>query len=93
MFPVSHILCSHPTPNGRPGVWASQGQDQESLQSAGALTTNMSLSLFLRERERERERESTYKQGRGRERIPSRLPPVSVEPDVGLELTDSEIMT
>ena len=38
-----------------------------------------------RETERERERE--------RERIPSRLCTVSTEPDVGLELTDCEIMT
>ena len=30
---------------------------------------------------------------RGRERIPSRLHTVSVEPDVGLELTNREIMT
>ena len=35
----------------------------------------------------ERERE------RGRERIPSRLYTVSVEPDAGLELTNCEIMT
>ena len=30
---------------------------------------------------------------RGRERIPSRLCTVSVEPDVGLEFTNHEIMT
>ena len=38
-----------------------------------------------RERERERERE--------KERIPSRLRTVSTEPDVGLEVTNHEIMT
>ena len=47
--------------------------------------------LFLREGERKRE------QGRGRERrrerIPSRLHAVSTEPDAGLKLTHSEIMT
>ena len=30
---------------------------------------------------------------RGKERIPSRLHTVSTEPDVGLELTNHEIMT
>ena len=30
---------------------------------------------------------------RGRERIPSRLHTVSTEPDVGLDLTNHEIMT
>ena len=43
-------------------------------------------------------REKACKQGRPerereRERIPSRLPAVSAEPDSGLELTDREIMT
>ena len=44
-----------------------------------------------------RERERVSKQGkgseRGRERIPSRLCPVSTEPDVGLKLMNREIMT
>ena len=31
--------------------------------------------------------------GRGRERIPSRLCAVSAEPDLGLDLTNCEIMT
>ena len=31
--------------------------------------------------------------GRGKERIPSRLCTIGVEPDVGLELTNREIMT
>ena len=31
--------------------------------------------------------------GRGRERIPNRLQAVSAEPDMGLELTNCEIMT
>ena len=45
--------------------------------------------------ERERERESKWGRGRekGRERIPSRLHTVSTEPNVGLQLTNSEIMT
>ena len=30
---------------------------------------------------------------RGRERIPSRIPAVSAEPDAGLDLNDHEIMT
>ena len=43
------------------------------------------VCLFIYfERERERERESEN---------PSRLHPVSAEPDVGLELTNHEIMT
>ena len=50
---------------------------------------NVLLYLFLRETEQagegQRERE--------RERIPSRLHTVSTEPDVGLELTNREIMT
>ena len=41
---------------------------------------------FERERWRGAERE------RGREKIPSRLPSVSVEPDRGLDLTNLEIM-
>ena len=47
--------------------------------------------LFLRERE------STHELGRdrerGRERMPSRFHAISTEPDVGLELTNWEIMT
>ena len=43
----------------------------------------------------ERDRESEQGRGRegGRERIPNRLRIVSVEPEVGLELTNREIMT
>ena len=45
----------------------------------------------------ERERMHVHEQGRDRERererIPSRLRAVSAEPDVGLELTNHEIMT
>ena len=50
-------------------------------------------------RERERERESERAQAREgqreweRERIPSRLCTVSVEPNVGLEPMNKEIMT
>ena len=42
-----------------------------------------------------RERESTSRGGaeRRRDRIPSRLRTISTEPDVGLELTNCEIMT
>ena len=49
----------------------------------------------MREREREREREHEWGKGaeRERQRIPSRLRAVSTEPDVGLELTNGEIMT
>ena len=38
-------------------------------------------------------RERQHEQGRGRERIPSRLHADSAEPDLGLELTSHEIMT
>ena len=44
------------------------------------------------EREREREHSRDRKRG-GRDRIPSRLRAVSPEPDVGLELTNLEIVT
>ena len=46
-----------------------------------------------REREREREQEGEGQRERERKRILSRLHAVSTEPDVGLELTDGEIMT
>ena len=54
--------------------------------------------LFLRERERERERERDSTSGGGAEReteseAGSRLWTVSTEPDTGLELMSSEIMT
>ena len=53
--------------------------------------------MFIFERERETERQRESKLGRGREkrekRIPSSLQAVSAEPDVGLELTNCEIMT
>ena len=43
------------------------------------------------------EREKAHRKGRERgretERSPSRLHPVSAEPDAGLELTNREIMT
>ena len=50
-------------------------------------------------RKREREGVHTHARAsgggaeRGRERIPGRLRTVSAEPDVGLELTNHEIMT
>ena len=37
--------------------------------------------------------ERARKQGRGRERIPSRLHTVRAEPDAGIELSDRETMT
>ena len=48
-------------------------------------------SLFIWETERERVGERQRE--RGRERIPSRLHTVTVEPDVGLKLTNRKIMT
>ena len=57
----------------------------------------MSIFFWEREREKERERERESKPGsgreRGRERTPSRLRAVSTEPDMGLKLTNHEIMT
>ena len=49
------------------------------------------MFIYLKERERERERESTSRGGA--ERIPSRLCADSREPEAGLELTNTEIMT
>ena len=50
--------------------------------------------LFIFEREGERESTRTSGEGqRERERILSRLHAVSTEPDLGLELTNCEIMT
>ena len=45
------------------------------------------------ERERERERVQGRGREKGRARIPSRLHTVSAEPNIGLELTNREIMT
>ena len=47
------------------------------------------VHLFLRERESTQVRKGQ----RERENIPSRLYAVSTEPDLGLELTNHEIMT
>ena len=51
--------------------------------------------FILRERqgERESERDRENEPGRGRERIPSRVHAVSAEADVGLDLTNHEIIT
>ena len=54
--------------------------------------------IFERQREREREREEIYGGEAEREGDPeseagSRLQAVSTEPDVGLELTNSEFLT
>ena len=51
------------------------------------------MYLFIWERQREHEQGRGKKRERGRERIPSRLCTVITEPDVGLELTNREIMT
>ena len=47
---------------------------------------------FERERERERERAGSDRK-RGREKIPSRLHTVSLEPDMGPKSMNCEIMT
>ena len=47
--------------------------------------------MYYFEREREREEEEGQR-GRGRDRIPSRLRTVSTEPDVGLDLTNCEML-
>ena len=44
-------------------------------------------------REREREHEQRRGREKGRKEIPRRLHAVSAEPNVGLELTNCEIMT
>ena len=53
--------------------------------------------MLEREGKRERERQTHHEWDKGRERgrhrIQSRLDAVSTEPDVGLELMHSEIMT
>ena len=53
------------------------------------------ILFILKENESESERECEQGKGRerGRERIPSRLHTVSVEPNMGLEPTNCEIMT
>ena len=51
------------------------------------------MCLFLREREKEKERKRKWGRERGKQRIQSRLLAVSIELDVGLELTNCEIMT
>ena len=43
--------------------------------------------------EREKETAGEAQRQRGRERIPSRLCSVNTEPNMGLELTKSEILT
>ena len=44
-------------------------------------------------RERDREQAGEGQRERGRERKPSRLHAISMEPDTGLELKDGEIVT
>ena len=52
------------------------------------------LYLFIYfEKERERQQAHTREAGGERERIPSRLLAVSVEPDMGLDPMNCEIMT
>ena len=45
------------------------------------------------EKERERERDRETERQREREKIPSRLHATSAEPNVGLKLTNCQIMT
>ena len=52
---------------------------------ARSLALSLSLSLSLSSRGRARER--------GRKKIPSRLHTVSAEPDVGVDVTNHDIMT
>ena len=52
----------------------------------------MFLSLFIYF-ERESVRAGRTERGKEREKIPSRLPVVSTEPDAGLKLMKCEIMT
>ena len=64
----------------------------------GSLRAPLFLIIFFKfiyfwERHREREREWGRGRERGRERMSSRLCAVSTESDVGLELTNHEIMT
>ena len=47
----------------------------------------------MRGKYRERESKGGAERERGRERIPSRLYAVKVEPDTGLNLTNHEIIT
>ena len=51
------------------------------------------FNVYLLLKEREREHEQGRGRERGRERIPSRLHVVNAELDVGLNLTNREIMT
>ena len=51
------------------------------------------LMFICFEREREQEHKQRRGRERGRERIPSRLCTVSTDPDVGLNLTNHELMT
>ena len=61
-----------------------------------SIRTYIFKCLFLRERKRERDRALQLGEGqreRGRQKIQSRLCLESIEPDVGLELTNHEIVT
>ena len=49
--------------------------------------------LFLRQGETERERGGSEREGDTESETGSRLRAVSIEPDVGLELADHELMT
>ena len=59
------------------------------------MTESTSRGGTKKEREKEGERKPVgeWEKGRRRERVPSRLHTVSVEPDMGLKLTNCEIMT
>ena len=51
------------------------------------------MFYLLKEREREHERRRGAEREREKERIPRRLCAVRAEPNVGLDLTNCEIMT
>ena len=57
----------------------------------GTFFFNVYLCILREREEREKDREGQRK--RQREGIPSRLHAVSIEPDVGLYLTNHEIVT
>ena len=54
---------------------------------------NVYLFILRKREEKEREREQGRDREKERERIPTSLHAVSAEPDMGLDLTNCEIMT
>ena len=79
-------------------VRSSRYKSNEKTLALNDILSFLSLLIYFesgREREHEREHMCEWGKGRerGKERIPSRLYTVSVEPDTWLELTNHEIMT